>query len=106
MKKSLLLFAAALFSMMASAADGLTPVGANVIVLPSSYWDGDIEWKAWTWVYNTGVAYGEWNDTNPNYNQNVFTPNKDAAGLQWFEPGFDMGAKEDDINLDTFEPIL
>ena len=106
MKKSLLLFAAALFSMMASAADGLTPVGANVIVLPSSYWDGDIEWKAWTWVYNTGVDYGAWNDTNPNYNQNVFTPNADAAGLQWFEPGFDMGAKEDDINLDTFEPIL
>ena len=41
-----------LFSLMASAGDGLVAVGANVILLPSSYYDGDIQWKAWTWVYN------------------------------------------------------
>ena len=46
MKKTLLFFAAALFSLMASAGDGLVAVGANIIVLPSTYWDGDIEWKA------------------------------------------------------------
>ena len=59
MKKTLLLCAAALFSLMASAGDGLVAVGANVILLPSSRWDGDIEWKAWTWVYNSQTDYGE-----------------------------------------------
>ena len=106
MKKTLLLCAAALFSLMISASDGLTPVGANVILLPSSYWDGDIEWKAMTWVYNTQTEYGDWNSWNPNYNQNVFVPCEDEAGLQWFEPGFDMSAKELDYNNDTFEPIF
>ena len=106
MKKALLLCAAALFSLIASAGDGLVSVGANVILLPSSYWDGDIEWKAMTWVYNTQTSYGDWNSWNPNYNQNVFIPCEDADGLQWYEPGFDMGEKEEDINNDTFEPIL
>ena len=57
MKKALLLCSAMLFSLMASAGDGLVAVGANVILLPSSYYDGDIQWKAWTWVYNSGVNY-------------------------------------------------
>ena len=105
MKKTLLLCAAALFSLMASAGDGLVAVGANMILLPSSYWDGDIEWKAWTWVYNTQSDYGEWNSNNPNYNQNVFTPCEDEAGRQWYELGFDMSEKELDYNNDTFEPI-
>lgn len=105
MKKTLLLCAFALFSMMASAGDGLIAVGANMILLPSSYWDGDIEWKAWTWVYNTQSEYGDWNTDNPNYNQNVFTPCEDEAGRQWYELGFDMSEKELDYNNDTFEPI-
>ena len=105
MKKTLLLCAFALFSMMASAGDGLIAVGANMILLPSAYWDGDIEWKAWTWVYNTQSEYGDWNTDNPNYNQNVFTPCEDEAGRQWYELGFDMSEKELDYNNDTFEPI-
>ena len=104
MKKTLLLCAAALFSLMASAGDGLVAVGANIIVLPSSYWDGDIEWKAWTWVYNSGTDYGSWNTDNPNYNQICgLPPEDDANGLQWFEPGFDMGPKEGDRNFDQFD---
>ena len=103
---------------MASAGDGLVAVGANIILLPSSYWDGDIEWKAMTWVYNTGNAYGEWNERNPNYNVVCSRylptdedyidagPAVDANGLRWFEPGYDMGEKEDDLNLDTFDPIV
>ena len=106
MKKTLLFCVAALLSLMASAGDGLTPVGANVILVPSTYWDGDIEWKAWTWVYNSGNDYGEWNERNPNYNMIVGEPEPDANGLMWFEPGFDMGPKEDDQNYDTFEPIF
>ena len=103
MKKTLLFFAAALFSLMASAGDGLVAVGANIIVLPSTYWDGDIEWKAWTWVYNSGNDYGEWNTDNPNYNMVVGEPDPDEAGREWFEPGFDMGPKEGDINRDQYD---
>ena len=118
MKKTLLFCAAALFSLMASAGDGLTAVGANMIVLPSSYWDGDIEWSAMTWVYNTGNSYGEWNERNPNYNVVCSRflptdedyidagPSVDANGLRWFEPGYDLSEKEDDLNMDTFEPIV
>ena len=97
---------------MASAGDGLVAVGANVILLPSSYFDNDIEWKAMTWVYNTGVDYGEWSDTNPNYNNPVYEPTEDANGLMWYEPGFDTGEKFDedgvtplDWNADKDEPI-
>ena len=89
--------------MMASAGDGLTAEGANVILLPSSYWDNDIEWKAWTWVYNSGQSYGDWNTDNPNYNMVVGAPEPDAEGREWYEPGFDMGPKEDDKNFDVFD---
>ena len=111
MKKTLLLFAAALFSLMASAGDGLVAVGANVILLPSSYYDNDIEWSAWTWVYNSQQEYGEWNDQNPNYNvicgidplTEEYGPRPDAEGRQWYEPGFDMDWKEGDVNLDVWD---
>ena len=117
MKKALLLCAAALFSLIASAGDGLVAVGANTILLPSSRWDGDIEWKAMTWVFNTGEGYGEWNEQNPNYNLVCGRfypddddyidagPSMDANGLRWFELGYDLGEKEDDWNTVTDEPI-
>ena len=103
-----------LFSLMASAGDGLVAVGANVILLPSSYYDGDIQWKAWTWVYNSGVNYGStggWDTENPMYNNVYGPPEVDAEGREWFEPGFDMGPKLDedgnslDYNYDRDEPI-
>lgn len=112
MKKTLLLCAVALCSLVAKAGDGLLAVGANVIVLPSTQYDGDIEWKAWTWVYNSGVAYGDWNTDNPNYNMVFGAPSDDAEGRKWYEPGYDMGPKYDldnltgDINWDTNEPIV
>ena len=103
MKKTLLLCAAALFSLMASAGDGLVAVGANVILLPSSRWDGDIEWKAWTWVYNSQTDYGEWNERNANYNHICGFPCDDEEGREWFEPGFDMSPKENDVSDDVFD---
>ena len=103
MKKTLLFFAAALFSLMASAGDGLVAVGANIILLPSSRWDGDMEWQAWTWVYNSGNEYGDWNSWNPNYNMIVGEPEPDEAGKEWYEPGFDMGPKEGDVNRDQWD---
>ena len=105
MKKTLLLCAAALFSLMASAGDGLVAVGANTILIPSSYWDGDIEWKAWTWVYNSGTDYGSWDTDNANYNKicGAGGPEADAEGREWFEPGFDMGPKDGDRNFDQWD---
>ena len=103
MKKTLLFCVAALFSLMASAGDGLVAVGANIIVLPSSYWDGDIEWKAWTWVYNSGNGYGAYGTDNPNYNMVIGEPEPDAAERMWYDIGFDMGPKEDDRNFDQFD---
>jgi hypothetical protein len=109
MKKALLLCAVALFSHVGrvSAEDGLTAVGANIVILPSSYWDGEIEWKAWTWVYNSGEAYGDWNSWNSNYNQLCgLGPTEDSEGRLWYEPDFDMSPKEDDMNWHTDEPIV
>ena len=80
MKKTLLLCDVALCSLVAKAGDGLLAVGANVIVLPSTQYDGDIEWKAWTWVYNSSVDYGEWTTDNPNYNMVFGEPSDGAEG--------------------------
>ena len=95
---------------MASAGDGLVAVGANMILLPSSYWDGDIEWKAMTWVYNSQTSYGDWNSWNPNYNvicgdlgDGLAGPQADAEGRMWYELGFDMSQKEGDVNWDVFD---
>ena len=100
MKKALLFCAVALFSFVGrvSAEDGLTAVGANIILLPSSYWDGEMEWSAWTWVFNSGESYGDWNSWNPNYNQICSTPEPDANDREWYEPGFDMSPKDGDVN--------
>ncbi len=98
-----------LCSLFAQAGDGLTNVGANIILLPSSRWDGDIEWKAWTWVYNSGTNYGDGNTENANYNQTFGPPAADTEGREWFEPGFDMGPKfdewgdPDDLNYDVYD---
>lgn len=105
MKKSLLLCAAALCSLMASAGDGMVTVGANVTVLPASQYDGDVEWKAWTWVYNTGVDYGEpYNEDNPFYNTVFGIPSQDANGNEWYMPEYNMEDIEDE-NEDTWETI-
>lgn len=102
MKKALLLIVAALLSLTGSSnnGDGLVLVGGSIILLPSSRWDTDVEWKAMTWVYNTGMDYGAWNSWNKNYNQYIYEPWEDANGLQWYEPGFDTSPKEDDLNFD------
>ena len=42
-----------------ASAEGLLVVGANIVIAPSSRYDGDKEWSAQTWVYNTGLEYGE-----------------------------------------------
>ena len=106
MKKTLLLCAVALFSFIGrvSAEDGLTAVGANIVLLPSSYWDGEKEWSAWTWVYNSGNDYGVWNEyENDNYNVICGEPADDDEGRRWYEYWFHMMPKDDDVNWDQFD---
>ena len=81
-------------------AGGIAEVGADLAILPSSFYDGDIKWKAWTWVYNSGQNYG-WpqNESNQYYNWIVGTPEPDAEGREWFEHDFDMSPKENDQNI-------
>ena len=98
MQKISLFCAAVLFSLIASAGDGIVAVNANIAILPSSFYDGDIGWKAWTWVYNSGQNFGYANESNPNYNWVLGTPAPDAEEREWFEPDYDMTPKEDDIN--------
>ena len=43
-----------------ASAEGLLVVGANIVIAPSSRYDGDKEWSAQTWVYNwPGVWRGQ-----------------------------------------------
>ena len=61
-----------------ASAEGLLVVGANIVIAPSSRYDGDKEWSAQTWVYNTGLVYGEGNESNPFFNIVSGVPAEDA----------------------------
>ena len=81
-------------------AGGITDVGADYAILPSSFYDGNVKWKAWTWVCNSGITFG-WpqSESNEKYNWVVGIPEPDAEGRDWFEPDFDMSPKDNDLNL-------
>ena len=89
MRKILLSMAAVLMSIAANA-QGITSVGANIAIVPSSRWS-NATWKAKVLVANPGLEYGEWNDQNPKYNMLVLEdgPAKDANGNAWYEKDYD-----------------
>ena len=86
-----------------ASAEGLLVVGANIVVAPSSRYDGDKEWKATTWVYNTGNVYGEGNESNPYFNIICGTPSEDANGYKWYEAPYDTATVG--FNEERNEPI-
>jgi hypothetical protein len=105
MKKSLLSIALALFAFGANA-EGIDAVGANIEILPSTKHGITVEarqWKAWTWVVNTGMRFdsnGQGNNQdNENYNVIWGTPPADAAGKEWYEVDYNM---EDGIGMNDF----
>ena len=56
-------------------------------ILPSMKWGGS--YKAWTYVAQGDFDYGDWNESNPNYNVIIGTPaNKD--GKAWYMPDYDV----------------
>lgn len=88
MKKALLSLAALAMTMSANA-QGITAVGANVVILPSVQWDKKA-YDAWTYVINSGTDYGDWNTDNPNYNVLCGDePADDSNGKHWTEIGYD-----------------
>ena len=115
MKKALLFCFAALFSMLANAGDGIVVVGANITVLPASRYDGNVEWKAYTWVYNSGTRFGNHGTDNPNYCAELGTggPSQDGNGHMWYEMDYNI-ADVLDYNYDKeipgtdgeYEPIV
>ena len=86
-----------------ASAEGLLVVGANVVIAPSSRYDGDKEWSAQTWVYNTGLVYGEGNEANPFFNIVSGVPAEDANGHQWYEAAYDTATVG--YNEEKQEPI-
>lgn len=109
MKKALLSIALVLMAIGAKAQGGISAVGANIEILPSTKHAATVEgrqWSAWTWVCNTGMKYeGSHDNTNPNYNKVWQTPSPDGAGKQWFEVGYNM-AEIEDMNDQTAAPIV
>ena len=91
-----------------AAAEGLLVVGANVVILPSTYYDGDKEWSATTWVYNTGVDYSTTFQGGSSTSSDYFclvsgTPEKDANGHQWYEAAYDTATVG--FNQELNQPI-
>ena len=100
MRKFLLSMAAVLLSLAANA-QGITSVGANIAIAPSSRWSS-AAWKAKVLIVNPNWPYGEWSDSNPNYNQLCLEdgPATDAAGKAWYEKDYDESTiTEDDYGV-------
>jgi len=90
MRKFLLSMAAVMISLAVVAQDGITSVGANIAILPSSRWS-KVPYTAKVLVVNPDWDYGDWSDSNPNYNVVLLEegPAKDASGKTWYENGYD-----------------
>ena len=58
-------------------------------ILPSMKWGG--AYKAWTYVAQGEFDYGDWNESNPNYNKIIGVPAK-QDGKAWYQPDFNVAA--------------
>ena len=62
-------------------------VGTADCILPSIKWNGT--YKAWTYVAQGNFDFGDWNESNPNYNKIIGTPKK-QDGKAWYEPDYSV----------------
>ncbi len=110
MRKKLLLamlgLASASSLTVPASAEGLLVVGANIVILPSSYYDGDKEWSATTWVYNTGRNYQSTFTTGVATDSPYFcvvsgAPKDDVNGNKWYEAAYDTATVgfNDELNV-------
>lgn len=61
----------------------------HVSQLLSDKWSGDA-YKAQVISFDSGKDFGDWNESNPNYNVVVATPANDASGKQWFDVDYKL----------------
>lgn len=64
-----------------------------VTYLPSHKWSG-AEYSVQAATFDSGVNYGDWNDSNPNYNQIVGVPEADANGRNWYDVDYTCNWQE------------
>ena len=64
-----------------------TAQGDADCILPSKKWGG--AYDAYTWVANADFDYGDWNESNPNYNVIIGTP-AENNGKAWYAPGYSV----------------
>ena len=63
----------------------IVAIGVEFVTnLLSNKWSG-AEYSVQAATFDSGVNYGDWNDSNPNYNQIVGVPEADANGRNWYE---------------------
>jgi len=63
--------------------------GAAECILPSMKWGGD--YKAFTYVAQGDFEYGDWNESNPNYNKIIGVPEA-QNGKAWYTPDYNVAA--------------
>ena len=54
-------------------------------ILPSIKWGG--EYKAFTYLAQGDFEFGDWSESNPNYNKIIGVPEK-QDGIAWYEPNY------------------
>ncbi len=124
--KKVLLSAGLALCAMASFAQGIPAVGANIVVLPSTQWS-KAAWKAQTLVVNSYQDYGDWQPGyyddrfmddeerymtgNINYNFLCYgdetdipgTFLEDANGNKWYEPAYNTASIEPIENTNFYD---
>ena len=63
--------------------------GAAECILPSMKWGGD--YKAFTYVAQGDFEFGDWNESNPNYNKIIGVPEA-QNGKAWYTPDYNVAA--------------
>ena len=61
--------------------------------LPSNKWSG-AEYTVQAISYDSGYGYGDWNESSPNYNKIVGTPEADANGRNWYDIDYSCNWEE------------
>lgn len=61
--------------------------------LPSNKWSG-AEYTVQAISYDSKYGYGDWNESNPNYNKIVGVPEADANGRNWYDIDYSCNWEE------------
>ena len=57
-------------------------------ILPSKRWG--LDYSAYTWVAQGDFDFGDWNESNPNYNVIIGVPEAQGDSTFWYKPGYSL----------------